>query len=290
MVYEAIEQNKRNTFFLIFMFVIIISALGYFIGELYGNPYTGLIIAFVIAIFSSWSSYYYSDSIVMSVSGAVPADRAMYTQLHNSVEGLALAAGIKPPRIYVVDSPAMNAFATGRDPDHSAIAVTTGLYKALDKFELEAVIAHEMSHIKNYDILIGTVAAILLGMIVILADIIKRNVFRTRMRSTGGRAGILFLAVMILAALLTPFIATIISYAMSRQREYLADAQGVKLTRYPQGLINALTKIQGDTAPVQEINRGLAHLYFSVPVRMEASSLFSTHPPITKRIERLRGM
>ncbi len=226
----------------------------------------------------------------LSVSGAVPADRAMYTQLHNSVEGLALAAGIKPPRIYVVDSPAMNAFATGRDPDHSAIAVTTGLYKALDKFELEAVIAHEMSHIKNYDILIGTVAAILLGMIVILADIIKRNVFRTRMRSTGGRAGILFLAVMILAALLTPFIATIISYAMSRQREYLADAQGVKLTRYPQGLINALTKIQGDTAPVQEINRGLAHLYFSVPVRMEASSLFSTHPPITKRIERLRGM
>jgi heat shock protein HtpX len=289
-VYEEISRNKRNTFILIFMFIAVISGLGYIIGVLYGNPYTGLILACVISVISAWTSYYYSDSIVMAVSGAVYADRAMYTQYHLSAEGLALAAGIKPPGVYVIESGAINAFATGRDPDHSAIAITTGAFKKLDKLELEGVIAHEMSHIKNYDILTGTLAVVLVGMVGILAGMINRNIFRSSMRRAGGRNGIVFVVIAIAAAVIAPVVALIINFAVSRQREYLADAQAVLLTRYPKGLVDALVKIKADYAPAGELNSGMENLYFSSPDKMDVENLFSTHPPLEARIERLKGM
>ena len=290
MVYEEISKNKRITFILIFMFIIIISGLGYIIGELYGNPYIGLIAASVFSIISAWTSYYYSDSIVMTLSGAVYADRAMYTQYHLSAEGLALAAGIKPPGVYIVESDAINAFATGRDPDHSAIAITTGAFAKLSKLELEGVIAHEMSHIKNYDILTGTIAIILVGMVGILAGLIKRNIFRSSMRRAGGKNGLVFIVIAVAAAIIAPIVAVIINFAVSRQREYLADAQAVLLTRYPQGLVDALAKIKADYAPPGELNEGMENLYISAPNKMDVETLFSTHPPLEARIARLKGM
>lgn len=290
MVYEEISKNKRNTFLIMFMFVLVITGLGYIIGELYGQAYTGLIAAAVFAIISVWTSYYYSDSIVMNLSGAVYADRTLYTQYHLSAEGLALAAGIKPPGVYIIESEAINAFATGRDPEHSAIAITTGAYKKLTKLELEGVIAHEISHIKNYDVLTATIAVILVGMIGILAGMIQRNIFRSSMRRAGGKNGMVFVVIAIAAAVLAPFIAMLINFAVSRQREYLADAQAVLLTRYPQGLADALTKIKADYAPSGELNGGMESLYFSAPNKMKVDEMFSTHPPLADRIARLKGL
>jgi heat shock protein HtpX len=290
MVYEEISKNKRNTLLLMFFFIVIITGLGYIIGELYGNPYYGTIIAFVIAAISVWTSYYYSDSMVMTLSGAFYADRAMYTQYHLSAEGLVIAAGIKVPILYIVESASINAFAAGRDPDHSAIAITTGAFEKLSKLELEGVIAHEISHIKNYDVLTGTVAIILVGMTGVLSGLIKRNIFRSAMTKAGGRKGVVFIVVAILAAIAAPFAAMIINFAVSRQREYLADAQAVLLTRYPQGLKDALIKIKADYAPSPELNTGMENLYISSPDKMDVESLFSTHPPIDLRIERLSKM
>jgi heat shock protein HtpX len=290
MVYEAIEQNKRSTFFLVFFFILIISGLGYLIGELYKNPYTGLIIAFCISLFSVWTSYYFSDSLIMAVSGAVEADRAMYTQYILSTEGLSLAAGIKIPKTYILNSPCINAFATGRDLSHAAICITTGAFEKLTKTELEGVLGHEMSHIINYDILTGAVSAVLVGMTVILADIIKRNIFRSSMARAGERRGLFFIIGSVIVAVLAPYAALIISYAVSRQREYLADAQSVLLTRYPQGLIGALEKIKKDFAPAPGLYQGMEHLYISNPFKMDGTAIFATHPPLDDRINRLKSM
>jgi len=290
MVYEDIAANKRNTFFLILITIAIISGLGYLIGELFGDPYTFTIFAFIISLFMSFFSYYYSDSVVMAITGAKPADRNIHAQYFLSAEGLAIAAGIPMPRLYVLEDNNINAFATGRDPKHSAIAVTYGALKKLDKFELEGVIAHEMSHIKNYDILVGTVAAVLVGMIVIITDAMKRNIYRSNIKGEKGRAGILFLIVFILAAITAPIASMLIQYAISRQREYLADAQAVLLTRYPKGLIGALSKIKTEYMHPKEINRGISHLYFAFPPSVKESDLFSTHPGIDSRIARLKTM
>ncbi len=290
MVYESISENKRNTFFLMLIFILVIVGLGYLIGELYGNPYAGIVISFLVSVFSVYFSYYYSDSIIMTLSGASPADRAMHGNLINSVEGLALAAGIRTPLVYVVDSEMINAFATGRDPNHAAIAVTTGAYVKLNKQELEAVVAHEMSHIKNYDILVGSVAAVLVGTIVILSDVIKRNMFRSSMGRAEARRGIVFVLIAVLAALLAPLVAMIINYAVSRQREFLADAQACLLTRYPPAMIDALIKIKKDNAPAEAFNKGIEHMYFTIPAAMRNDMLFSTHPPLDARIARIQGM
>lgn len=290
MVYEEISKNKRNTLILMIAFIVVISGLGYIIGELYGNAYLGLIAAAVFSVLSVFTSFYYSDSIVMSLSGAVYADRTEYAQYHLSAEGLALAAGIKPPGVYVIESEAINAFATGRDPEHSAIAITTGAYKKLTKLELEGVIAHEISHIKNYDVRTATIAVILVGMVGILAGMIQRNIFRSSMRRAAGKNGMVFVVIAIAAAILAPFISMLISFAVSRQREYLADADAVLLTRYPQGLTDALTKIKADYAPSGELNAGMESLYFSEPNKMKVDELFSTHPPLADRIARLKGL
>jgi heat shock protein HtpX len=290
MVYEDIAENKRNTFFLILFIIAIISGLGYLIGEYYGDPWTFTIFAFITALFMSFFSYYYSDSIVISITGAKPADRNIHSQYFHLAEGLSIAAGIPVPKLYVLEDDNINAFATGRDPKHSAIAVTYGALKKLDKFELEGVIAHEISHIKNYDILTGTVAAVLVGMVIIITDAMKRNLFRSRRRTGTGRGGIIFFIIFLLAAIIAPFAAMLLRYAISRQREYLADAQAVLLTRYPKGLIGALTKIKTEFMAPDEVNRGISHLYFAFPLSVENSDLFSTHPKIDSRIARLQTM
>ncbi len=290
MVYEDIAQNKRNTFILIFVFLLVITALGWLIGEIYGDPYTAVIVAAVFAFVAAFSSYYFSDSIVIAVTGAKPADERHYRQLHLSTEGMALAAGIPKPKVYILPGDSINAFATGRNPRHSAIAVTEGALKKLNKVELEGVIGHEMSHIKNYDILISTVSAVLVGMIVIISDMATRSMFRSSARRAAGKHGIVFIVIVILAAIIAPIAGTIIKMAISRQREYMADGQAALLTRYPAGLISALEKIKQDAdapAPAQ-INRGLAHMYISVPKAMLSDNLFATHPPLEKRIERLK--
>ena len=291
LVYEDISQNKRNTFFLMFMFVLIIMLLGYFLGEMYGNPYYGIAIAGIISFFSIVTSYYHSDKIVLSMTGAKKADRKFYAGLYHAVEGMSIAAGIRQPRVYVMNDGRINAFATGRNPENSAIAVTTGALKKLNKFELEGVIAHEMSHIKNYDILVGSVAAVLVGTIIIMADFISRSMLYGRggRRSSGKGGGILILFA-ILAAILAPIVAQVINFAVSRQREYMADAQAVLLTRYPVGLIGALEKIKKDVYKPNEINRGVQHMYLNVPSTLSANAMFSTHPPVDKRIARLKRM
>lgn len=290
MVYEDIAANKRNTFFLIFLVIAIISGLGYLIGEIYGDPWTFTIFAFITSLFMSFFSYYYSDSIVIAITGAKPADRNLHAQYFLSAEGLSIAAGIPMPRLYVLDDDNINAFATGRDPKHSAIAVTYGALKKLDKFELEGVIAHEISHIKNYDILVGTVAAVLVGMVIIITDAMKRNIFRSRRTGSSRGGGIFFIIILVLAIIIAPIAAMLIKYAISRQREYLADAQAVLLTRYPKGLIGALLKIKTEFMSPDEVNRGLAHLYFAFPLSIESSDLLSTHPDINSRIARLQTM
>lgn len=289
MVYEDIERNKRNTFLLIFVFLLVITALGWVMGVIYGDPFTGIVAAGIFAFVSVFFSYYFSDSIVIAVTGAKPADEKHYRQLHLSTEGMALAAGLPKPRVYILQGESINAFATGRNPKHSAIAVTEGALKKLDKIELEAVIGHEMSHIKNYDILISTVSAVLVGMIVIISDMITRSMFRSSIRRAAGRKGIVFAIIAIAAAMLAPLAGSIIKMAISRQREYMADAQAALLTRYPAGLISALEKIKQDTAVPAEVNRGLAHMYLSVPQAMLSDKLFATHPPLEKRIERLKA-
>lgn len=288
MVYEDIAQNKRNTFLLILFFLLVITGLGWVIGEIYGEPVTGIAAAAIFAFVSTFTSYFYSDKIVIAVTGAKPADERHYRQYHLSTEGMALAAGIPKPKIYILAGDSINAFATGRDPRHSAIAVTEGALKKLDKLELEAVIGHEMSHIKNYDILVSTVAAVLVGMTVIVSDMITRSMFRSSVRRSVGRKGAVFIIIAIAAAIIAPLAGTIIKMAISRQREYMADGQAVLLTRYPAGLISALEKINQDAAAPAEVNRGLAHMYLSVPPAMLSDNIFATHPPLEKRIERLK--
>lgn len=289
MLYDDIAQNKRNTAFLFIFFFVVISGLGYIIGELYGDYYLGIGVALVISGISMYTSYFHSDSLVLMMTGARPAERGMHLTYINAVEGLALAAGIPVPRAYVLDNPGINAFATGRDPKHAVIAVTEGALKKLDKQELEAVVAHEMCHIKNYDILVGSASAVLVGTVIIVTDFMKRSMFRSR-GIRRGSSGTLMLVLAIAAAILAPIITMIIHYAVSRQREYLADANGVLLTRYPQGLINALVKIKKEAYGEEEVNRGLQHLYFHTPGYSELDSPFATHPPLDKRIERLGTM
>ncbi|HDQ25511.1 MAG TPA: zinc metalloprotease HtpX [bacterium] len=291
MVYEDIEHNKRNTFFLIFFFILIITGLGYVLGELYGDPYIWVIAAFVFAIAYSFTTYYYSDKIVLAITGAKPANQYKHRQLIISAEGLALAAGLPKPRVYVMQGDAINAFATGRNPKNAVIAVTEGALKKLDKFELEGVIAHELSHIKNFDILVGTVAAVLVGVVAMLSDYITRSLFWGRgRRSSGGRGGAVIIIIAVLAAIIAPIAAALIRFAVSRQREYLADAQAVLLTRYPKGLIGALAKIKQDAAVENPVSSGMAHMYFNVSNSAAAKQILATHPPIDARIQRLSRM
>ncbi len=293
-MYEAVEGNIRRTWVLVVGFVAVVAGLGYVFGELTDLGYAGAGVGGLIAIAGAWGSYYYSDRIVLSISGAREAPRSEYPYLHNAVEGLTIAAGIQVPRLYVIDDTAPNAFATGRDPQHAAIAVTTGLLEKLNRIELEGVIAHEMAHIQNYDIRLSTIAAVLVGLVALLSDWFMRSMRWGRRRGgrDGAGAGALVLLGLVLA-LLAPVFAQLLRLAISRSREYLADASGVMLTRYPEGLASALEKIAADPEPLEVANKATAHLYIINPLHEWggwANGLFDTHPPLEERVRRLRAM
>ena len=281
---------------------MLIAAVAIAFDFLLGFGAVGLVIAVVIAIGLAFFSYYYSDKVALAASRARPADGPEYRRYHNLVEGLCIAAGLPKPRLYVVDDPAPNAFATGRNPKHAALAVTTGLLQMMNRVELEGVIAHELSHVKNYDILVSTVAVTAVGAIALMADLGLRFLWfggrRDRRDSaSSGNAGVI-LAVLALALLvLAPFVAQLMQFAMSRKRELLADASGVHLTRYPPGLISALEKLKADQAVVHHATRATAQLWIESPLdrdrehkRTWLNRAFDTHPPLDERIKILKEM
>lgn len=306
-MYEQIAQNRAKTVLIIVGFVAFITVLGLAIGYYldwrygFGSNYSIVImvIALILAVIMSFSSYYYSDRIVLSLTRARPISRAENPRVYYAVEGLAIAAGIPMPRIYVIADTGMNAFATGRNPKNSVVVFTQGLLDKLNEEELKGVIAHELSHIKNYDILLGTVIVVLVGMISIIANIMIRSMFfgggrrRTSKGSGGGLIGVILLVVGILLILLSPVIATLIRLAVSRNREFLADSTGALVSRYPAGLANALKKISKNSE-VKTANSATAHLFIANPIgskaKMAFKSLFNTHPPAEERIRRLENM
>jgi len=299
-MYEQIARNKWKSFFLILFFLSWVFLLAWLFGELTGFGTQGLILAAIIAVASTFASYYYSDKIVLAMSRAKPVEKEDYPYLYNVVEGLAIAAGLPKPRCYIIDDTAPNAFASGRNPKNSVVVVTKGLLQKLNRVELEGVIAHEMSHIKNYDVLVQTLAVVMVGVVALLSDWILRSFFwggaRRRGRTSRGKGGnaaaILVVAGLVLAAL-SPLIAQVIRFAISRKREFLADANGAFLTRYPPGLASALKKIAADTEPLEAANKATAHLYIVNPLKDlkgAVNTMFSTHPPVEARIAALEKM
>lgn len=295
--YDQISANRRTTFFLFVVFFFMLLALGTVISIIF-DSFWFLLIFGIIAMAYIIASYYNSDKIITGISGAKPASEQKYKQLHNVVEEMSLAAGLPKPKVYIIEDTAINAFATGRDPKHSVVCVTTGCLTRLNRAELTGVVAHEMSHIKNYDIRVMTMAAILVGVAVLLSDFLLRMfLFGGIGRSRGGKEGGIFviaaIAVGLILAILTPVIAQLIKLAISRKREYLADASAVQLTRYPQGLASALEKIDNDKEPLESANKATSHLYIANPLKGQKilmKGLFSTHPPIKVRIAKLKEM
>jgi heat shock protein HtpX len=291
-MYEAISSNRLKSALVMVLFILIIVGLGYTFGEFTELGYAAPAIAVVFALFSVIGSYYYSDRIVLAMSRARPAEKAQYPQLYNAVEGLSIAAGLPMPRVYIIDDSAPNAFATGRDPQHAALAVTSGLLDKLDRQELEGVIGHEMAHVQDYDIRFMTIVAVLVGTIALLSDWMRRFFWwGGSSRRRGGSNPLALVGVLL--AVFAPLIAMLIQLALSRTREYLADAQGAMLTRYPDGLADALEKLSADTEPLEVANKATAHLYIINPLTEHKgmiNNLFDTHPPIEERVRRLRAM
>jgi len=300
LVYDRIASNKRASWLLFFFFFLIVIALGFIIGELFGGGLglSGMTIALIFSIIFALFSYYYSDSIVLSISSAQPADPKKYAFLYNTVEGLAIASGLPMPRIFIIEDTAPNAFATGRSPDKAVICVTTGLLQKMNRLELEGVLAHEMSHIKNFDVRFMTLVVVLVGLIALMADIILRSFFYgSKSNKDSGKAGIIIITVGLIFAIITPIIAQLIKLAISRKREFLADADAALLTRYPDGLASALKKLEADKEPLEAANKATAHLYIVNPLKEDAKGfggwlegLFSTHPPIKERVKALEAM
>lgn len=292
-MYEQITTNKRKSIILILIFTVLVMALGWIFGEYQGNGlgYGGLMIALFISIIMTLMSYFKGDAIALRAAGARSIQKTDNEYLYRMVENLAITAGLPTPRVFIINDPAINAFATGRDPQHASIAVTTGAIEKLENEELEGVLAHELSHIKNYDIRLMTIVIVLVGIVVLLADwMFRAQIFGGRDRERGG--GVLAL-IAIVAMILSPLIAQLIKLAVSRKREYLADASGALLTRYPEGLARALEKISTQTKPLARANHATAHLFIANPfgaTRKNIGQLFSTHPLIEDRIKALRTM
>lgn len=299
-MYDQISSNKFKSVMLVAVFVLLVLAVGWAFGYYTDWGAGGLVLAVAFAFVSAFGSYWYSDRIVLAISRARPVDKQTDPYLVNVVEGLAIAAGLPVPDAYVIDDPAPNAFATGRNPDHAAIAVTSGLVEKLDRLELEGVVAHEMAHIKNYDTLVQTLAAVMAGTVVLLSEWVLRAWFwgGGRRRSGDNDSGPLgmVLGIVALALLvLSPLFAALIQMAISRKREFLADANGSLLTRYPEGLANALRKIAADTNKLGVANKATESLYIYNPLKdiregRGLNALFNTHPPIDERIRRLEAM
>lgn len=296
LTYTEISKNKSESALLVFLFLVFIIGLGWVFSRAYNSP--GLL--FVAVIFSTVSalvSYYFSDSITLAISRAKPVDQKNNQELYRLVENLTIAAGLPMPKIYVIEDTAMNAFATGRDPKHAVVCYTSGILQRLNKAELEGVTAHELSHVGNYDIRFMTLVVVLVGIVTLLGDwFLRISFFGGRRRNDNNDGGQIFMLVGLVLALLSPIVATLIKLAVSRKREFLADASGVLLTRYPEGLASALQKISADTEPLEAANKATAHLYIANPLKGNSggvswfANLFNTHPPIEERIKRLREM
>lgn len=292
-IYTQQASNVRRTWVLMTGFLVVIVALGWTISEIYQSPVI-LYGAIIFSLLMNFFSYWYSDKIVLKLAGARPATREEYFELYTVVENLAITAGLPLPAIYVIDDPSPNAFATGRNKDHAAVAVTSGLLNILNKTELEGVIAHELSHIGNKDILLSTVVVVLVGFISILSHLFLRaNIYR-RGGDRDNQGGNILMIVGIVLALLSPIAAMLIQLAISRRREFLADASGALLTRYPEGLASALEKISRVNQPLIHANQATAHLYIANPFGSGATAglarLFMTHPRTEERIKILREM
>ena len=292
-VYQHISSNKAKTAVLLGTFLILIIFLGFSFSQAYDSPEI-LYFAVGFSILYSLVSYYFSANITLALSRAKEVDRAANKELYQLVENLAITAGLPTPKIYTIDDTALNAFATGRDPKHAIIVFTTGIVQKLNKTELEGVVAHELSHVGNYDIRLMTLVVVLVGVLTLLADFFLRFSFLGGRGKRSNQAQAIFLIAGIILALLSPIIAMLIQLAISRKREYLADASGTLLTRYPEGLASALEKISADTEPLEAANKATAHLYIANPLKNRHggvgwfAGLFATHPPIEERIKRLR--
>lgn len=291
MMFESITKNKVKTFFIITFFIIFVMALVYFISLwLFEDSYIAVAFALIMSLISSLISYFTCDKMVLSLNGARIATKEEFLQLNEILEGLCIAANLPLPKLYVIESNALNAFATGRNPKNSVICVTTGLIKKLDKNEMEGVLAHELSHIKNYDILVSTIAIVMVGLVSILADLFSHGFYRTD-DGDDDRNPILMIIGLIFI-ILSPIFANLLNLMISRNREYLADATAVSLTRNNEGLIKALQIIDEDTNVLKTANETCSSLYISDPFKKkkEKDSIFSTHPSIANRIERLRNI
>ncbi len=295
-LYSQADSNIRRTWFLVSGFLIFIIFLGWLFSYLLDSPVI-LIIAVIISVSMSFGSYWYSDKLVLAKTKAQPIKKEDNPELYRLVENLCITAGIPLPRIYILPEEQPNAFATGRDKDHAVIAVTVGLLEKLERAELEGVIAHELSHIGNKDMLLQTMTVILVGTIAMVSNLFLRVSFYGGMgkRDSKGNSGIILLILGLVAAILAPLAASMIRLAISRKREFLADASGALLTRYPEGLARALEKITSDQTPINRVDNSVAHLFIASPFRGKQSKkwftkLFLTHPPVEERIKVLRGM
>ncbi len=310
LTYDLINKNKRESWILIFSFLIIITLLGWAFSLRFGDVNI-LYFAVGFSVVTSFISYYFSDSITLAISQAKAVDRQDNPELYRLVENLCIAAGLPTPKIYIIEDTAPNAFAAGRDPQHAVVCFTTGILAKLEKPELEGVVAHELSHIGNYDIRVMTLVVVMVGMITLLSDwFLRASFFGGRRKSgdrEGGQLGTILAIISLVLVILSPIIATLIKLAVSRKREYLADASGALLTRYPEGLARALEKISADTEPLEAANKATAHMYIVSPFhddrgpsdalrttsaggRSWFSKMFNTHPPIEERVKKLREM
>ena len=298
-IYSQISSNKTKSVLLIGVFLVLIIAVGWAISGYYGNPIF-LYIAVIISFTQAWVGYYYGDKIALATSKAIPItgkENREAKLLVNTVHNLTITAGVPMPKVYIIDDTAPNAFATGRDPKHASIAVTKGLLEKLEDEELQGVLAHEFSHVKNYDIRLMSLVVVLVGIIAVVSDFFLRSMFWGNRRNDNDKSGGIMIIIALVLAILAPIAATLIQLAVSRKREFLADASGVLLTRYPDGLASALQKISADKEPLEVANRGTAHLYITNPLKNQEgrsiswfANLFSTHPPVEERIRRLKEM
>lgn len=293
--YSQISQNKNRTFLIMLIFISLFTGFFYLVGKYFDSPGAYLYLGLIISILSSLGSYFYSDKIVLMTTGAKPADKKEFFDFYTTTENLALASGLPMPKLYVIDDPSPNAFATGRDPKHAVVCATTGLLKKLDRSDIEGVISHELSHIKNYDILVSSIVAVLVGTLAIAADWLTRSLVWGRSSDSDSRSrSPIFAIFFIIALIVVPIAATLIQLAISRKREFLADASGVLITRNPEGLASALEKIS-QYSHMRNVSPSTAHLFFNNPLKKTKNSswmnnLFSTHPPAEERIKILRSM
>ena len=293
--YQRVSANKAKSGLVIGIFIAFITLTAYAICYSLGFDYSAVGIALIVSGALSFASYYYSDQMILGLSNAKPADKTNYFHFYTVSENVARSAGIPQPRLYVIDDSAMNAFATGRDPEHAIVCATTGLLEKLNRTQLEGVVAHEMSHIKNYDTRLMSIITILVGLIALMSDVLLRTRIRGRSNRDDGGLGAILLLVGFVLAILSPLIAQLMQLAISRRREFLADASAASITKYPEGLASALEKLSADKEPLEVANKATGHLFIVNPLNNRHDSigwfagLFNTHPPIAERIKALRS-